>query len=456
MVQKCVVFGAGYVGIPTAILFAEAGWDVVLVESSEARRGELADAMEAGTDLLGEPELGPTLRACRERVQIVASADGQIRDASIALICVGTPLRQVLQGNPKVERVDLPELDHTAVRFSTLTAWREGPPDIAVVVRSTCSPLFVHDLLLTDARGRPFAVVPEFLREGTALADARNPSRLVVGNILAGDWTLAEAMVEASTCLATQLCRVLGCEDTPTIFVRPEEAAAAKLAANALLTERVAFGLRLAALVERELPGCDAASVVRVLAADPRIGTGHLGAGLGAGGPCLPKDSATWNRLVGLRHDLGSDLIAPIELALEIRHAGPVDGRKVLVWGLGFKPSSPDWRDSPALRLVDDLARRGMAVYGWDPRLDPSECERALSSLPSADVIGTGAPVPCPVVVLCTREQVTDAWLQDSVRDGLAELWDPYALLGRAEARYLVEAGVRYHGGGRGAGWATG
>lgn len=161
----------------------------------------------------------------------------------------------------------------------------------------------------------------------------------------------------------------------------------------------------------------------------------------------------TWNRLVGLRHDLGSDLIAPIELALEIRTSGPVEGRSVLVWGLGFKPTSPDWRDSPALRLADDLAARGMDVCGWDPRLDEGECARALSTLTFPVM---AAPRPCPVVVLCTAERVTDAWLQDGVRDGLAELWDPHALLGRAQARALVEAGVRYHGGGRGAGWATG
>jgi UDPglucose 6-dehydrogenase len=440
--QTITVIGAGYVGIPTAILLAEAmrpaereRCRVRLVERDALRRRALLEAQELGGDVLGEPGTGEALHRYREVIEIAETEDPQ--EHGILVCCVGTPSVEVLQGNPRVERVRFAELNHAHVEEVVRLAW-DRPSPRPLVIRSTCNPLWIAELVERRPLGAELAVVPEFLREGFALADAREPSRLVIGST---SDSLAFAM--------RQLLRK-PFTDVEVIYTRPEEAALVKLASNALLAERVRFAEGLAALVERSLPRARAEVIAAGISMDPRLGSGHLGAGLGAGGPCLPKDSALWQGLVADGFATTSRwLCRVIEAAVVIRDQSGAKPQ-VLIYGVGFKPSSPDWRDSPAMELAAQISGHGIPTLLCDPRLSEHELRNA------AQVSAPGCLVrsaPCPIVVVCTRPSCfSPATLLDP-RGGT--LLDPYALLTRAEVIELRAAGHRYLGGGRGTAWPT-
>lgn len=430
--MKVAVIGAGFVGVSTAVVLSERGHDVFLVERDDARVAALA----AGRLPFFEPGLEAALRAAREADRLHPTGDMRLVDGVDAVVlCVGTP--SMPDG-----AVDLSQLAEAAGDLAPLVA--EGPRDVLVVVKSTVPPGTTRKLVAPIVRDLAdpgvtvhVAMAPEFLREGSALQDAREPDRVVLG---LGD--------EAARDRAEALFAVPG---RPTLVMSPDAAELVKYAANAMLATRIAFANELANLAETV--GADVDEVMRAVGMDDRIGPHFLHAGLGFGGSCFPKDLRAIRAFATERGvDLGiieaaleNNDLQPLR-AVDLLRAelGELEGRRVALLGLAFKPHTSDVRETRALPIYEALVESGVRVVCHDPvageefqRLAPGPVRLALrveDALKGADacILVTEWPeyrdVPAERFVALMRQPL--------VVDGRRAL----------DRDALAAAGVRYRG----------
>jgi len=237
--------------------------------------------------------------------------------------------------------------------------------DVPVAVRSTL-PLGTTPRLARWL-GRPDAqrivTNPEFLRQGTAVADFMKPTRIVIGTVDGRSNPVAETVRSVYATLAA-----------PVILTDFNSAEMIKNAANAFLATKLSFINEVADLCEAY--GADIEDVVTGIGLDPRIGASYLRPGIGFGGSCLPKELANMVRL-GQRRGLAMPLMEGAARTNDERSSriadrleeqvGPLRGRRVAVLGLSFKPDTDDTRYSPAVALVGTLLDRGATVSGHDP-----------------------------------------------------------------------------------------
>ncbi|MEO8486463.1 MAG: nucleotide sugar dehydrogenase [Betaproteobacteria bacterium] len=366
--MNIAVVGLGPVGIVAAAGLALAGHRVHATDRDPAR----VAALREGRTPIVEPGLPARVAATVASGALVAVgsvAEAVIR-ASITLICVGTPASA--SGEP-----DLAALVSACDAIGA--ALRRATPSPVVVVRSTVLPGTTRDLVVPRLAaasglvpGRDFhvAVQPEFLREGSALADYDLPAKLVVGSL---DAQVADAIV------------ALLAPDPACVVVRtsPEAAELAKVADNAWHALKVAFANEIGALA-RELQ-VDGDALMTDFARDRtlNVSAAYLRPGAPFGGSCLVKDVAALDRradAAGFRAPLLAAIL-PSNRAHFDRVVDDIaaDARIVGIVGLSFKPGTADLRASPYLEIAHALAARGRAVFAWDervPRDDPA-CDPA-------------------------------------------------------------------------------
>jgi len=449
---RITVFGAGHVGLVTGACFAGVGHQVTLYDVDLDR----IDALRQGRVPFVEPGL--------EEITVGAFADGRLRaetDADVALdgadvvfICV--PTLTASNGSA----------DLSAVVAATRTLATTARPGTVIVNRST-APVgtlsYIRSMLLEQGRSDlHVAVNPEFLAEGSAVADFLVPDRVVIGG-----WEGAATSVVTST-YQPILDGVLP-ETTPA-FVRERAAAAdarpalivstpptvelTKYAANAFLAVKVSFINEIASIAE-EL-GADVGEIATAVGLDHRIGPHFLRAGLGWGGSCFPKDIRVLQGMAETSGVTPRILAAANEVNLEQRrwvvrklrsHLRTLIGRRVALLGIAFKPDTDDLRSAPALEIASELAAMNVTVRGYDPvvgQLPPANAETMqLASSPIEAARGADA------VILVTE------WSRFADID-LAELRSvmrtPLLLDGRNFFRPETarEAGFTYVGVGRG------
>jgi UDPglucose 6-dehydrogenase len=208
------------------------------------------------------------------------------------------------------------------------------------------------------------APIPEFLREGSAIEDFMRPDRVVVGT----ESKRAEEVMK-------RLYQPLQQLETPILFTKREDAELIKYAANAFLALKITFINEMADVCEKL--GGNVQDVAKGIGLDTRIGKKFLQAGPGYGGSCFPKDTLA---LVKTAQDIGSP-VRLIETTVEINDTrkkqmaqraiqalgGSVDGKKIAVLGVAFKPDTDDMRDSPAIDIVSELQKAGANVHAYDP-----------------------------------------------------------------------------------------
>ena len=291
-----------------------------------------------------------------------------------------------------------------------------------VVIRSTVPPgtALWAESELEGLVGRRIPVLsnPEFLQEGQAMADFRQPSRVLIGS--------------EDEQAGMRLSALIAFSSAPVVTTDTRSAELAKYAANAFLAMRVSFANELARVAERE--HADTVQVLSAVGLDPRIGTKYLQAGVGYGGSCLPKDVAA---LVSLGEAAGEpmDLMRAVQEVNETQrrrmvHAigeslGGLIGRRVTVLGLAFKPGTNDLRDSPGLRIANELTLSGAEVVAWDGAVTDEHLGQAdsdvrlvtdlLDSLAGADavVLCTEWPEAVELDFAAARERMAGTLLVD-------------------------------------------
>ncbi len=360
--MKVLVWGLGYVGTVTAASLARFGHEVVAIEVNERK----VRAFNHGHPLVQEPALQQLVEEGVRSGSLHATTDGRqfVADADISTICVGTP-------SGADGATELSDLERVAAQIGS--GLRNSARYHVVNLRSTVFPGTTRQLLcplLEKASnkkvGKDFGVVvnPEFLREGSGVADFHDPPYTVVGgldsrsvDIVAGLYASIAAPVR---CLAL------------------EEAELVKLVNNAFHTLKVGFANEVGRLCEGV--GIDSHKIMDLICEDTKlnISTAYLRPGFAFGGPCLPKDLrallANAARL-GIPVPLLESILPSNRLQIEVvlSRVQELGAKNVGILGLSFKPGTDDLRESPILELVRELLSRDVNVMAFDPDLVPTQ-----------------------------------------------------------------------------------
>ena len=367
--MRVTIFGSGYVGLVTGACLADAGNHVVCVDVDAAKVARL----NAGEVPIHEPGLDDLIQrnAQAGRLEFTTDAAYGVHHGLFQIIAVGTP----------------PDEDGSAdLQYVLAVAGTIGThlQKYAVVITKSTVPVGTADKVRAavdaaqQARGAAieFDIVsnPEFLKEGSAIADFMKPDRVVIGTDNARTVELMRALHEPFTRNHDRLV---------VMDIRSSELT--KYAANAMLATKISFMNELANIAERV--GADIEKVRVGIGSDPRIGYSFIYPGTGYGGSCFPKDVRA---LVGSAREVGyhAQVLSAVEqvniaqksvLATKIRgHFGQdLSGMTVAVWGLSFKPNTDDMREAPSLTLIDELLAAGASVRAYDPVAVP-EARRVL------------------------------------------------------------------------------
>jgi UDPglucose 6-dehydrogenase len=361
--ETIAVIGTGYVGLVTAAGFAELGSDVWCVDIDV----EKIERLRRGEVPIYEPGLRELLERNSGRLHYSTELGDALEHARLLFIAVGTP--PTYSGD-----ADLSAVHAVADAIP-------GSSDRALVMKSTV-PCGTGASLrrVFEQNGKQslgYVSCPEFLKEGSAVADFLHPDRVVVGD--EGGWA-GDAVVELYSPLQAPL-------------VRTDVASAemVKLASNAFLATKISFINEIANVCEET--GADVVEVARGMGLDDRIGGKFLQAGIGFGGSCFPKDVDALKQLAGNSGYHFQLLTAVIEvndlqkrrvIGKLQRHLGGLAGKRVALLGLAFKPNTDDMREASSLVLSARLNADGASVSAYDPVAE-EQARKLVSGIDFAD-----------------------------------------------------------------------
>jgi len=358
--KRIAVIGTGYVGLVSGACFAYLGHEVIGLDIDE----EKIERLKKGEVPIYEPGLDKILASALEagRIEFTTDYSYAVRNSDFIFIAVGTPSRP--DGSA--------DLSYVKSAYRSI-AENIGSGDYRVIVNKSTVPVgtgrwakeFISKILTERGIEEPekrFDVVsnPEFLREGKAVEDFMNPDRVVVG----ADNREVAGMVAS---LYEKLQPAILITDLPT-------AEMIKYASNAFLATKISFINEIANICEKY--GADVTVVARGMGLDHRISPHFLRAGCGFGGSCFPKDVKA---LIHTGEVAGEDVellksvisvnerqkIKPVEKLL--KHIPNLEGVKVALWGLAFKPETDDMREAPSIPIVKRLLELGATVRAYDP-----------------------------------------------------------------------------------------
>ncbi|MFC6286636.1 UDP-glucose dehydrogenase family protein [Nocardioides sp. GCM10027113] len=408
--RPMTVIGTGYLGATHAICMAVLGHRVLALDT----HAEKLEALAAGNVPFHEPGLPELLRKALDSGRLRFSDD--LAEAAafgdVHFVCTGTPQLPGSRGADlsQVEAVVrglAPHLDRPALVVGKSTV----PVGTAARMRA------VLQRLAPAGRGAELAWNPEFLREGRAIEDTLQPSRLVLG--------VTSARVEETL---RDVFRPVIDAGVPVVTTDLATAELVKVAANSFLATKISFVNAMAEVCEST--GADVLDLVEALAHDDRIGGKFLRPGLGFGGGCLPKDIRAFAHraeeigcgdAVSFLHDVDAinarRRLRVVDLVRE-QAGGHLMGARVCVLGAAFKPSSDDVRDAPALDVARRLHEEGATVTVFDPQAieNARRTHPELSYAGSVLEAATGADVVAVLTEWDHFRAVDPAWLGRAVR----------------------------------------
>ncbi|TRZ75476.1 MAG: UDP-glucose/GDP-mannose dehydrogenase family protein [Chitinophagaceae bacterium] len=352
--MKITVIGTGYVGLVTGTCFAETGNKVTCVDIDAQKVARLKE----GVMPIYEPGLEKIfLRNSKEgRLTFTTNIEDVIDQAEIIFLALPTP--PGADGSADLKYI-LGVADHLGKILK----------DYKVIVNKSTVPVGtadkVHEAIAKNYKGE-FDVVsnPEFLREGVAVEDFMKPDRVVVG-------TRSERAKKLMSDLYAPFVR----QGNPVIYMDERSSELTKYAANSFLATKISFMNEIAQLCERM--GADVDMVRRGIGSDERIGKRFLFPGIGYGGSCFPKDVQALVQSSG-EVDYSFEILKAVEKvnALQKLHLvekikafyqNNLQGKKIALWGLAFKPNTDDIREAPALAMIQSFIKEGASVTAYDP-----------------------------------------------------------------------------------------
>lgn len=368
---KIAVVGSGYVGLVAAVCFAEMGHEVICVDNDDRK----VTALQGGDTLIHETYLPELLNRYRNgRVRFTTDLGEATRECGAIFIAVGTP-------QSEAGDADLSYVEAVACEIArSLTSYK-------VLIEKSTVPVYTNEWIrrAIERNGvarELFDVVsnPEFLREGTAVADFLHPDRIVVGadsdrsaevlKTIYAPLTSGEYYTRPNA--ITGSCTL----DSPPVLLQTSTKSAEiiKHASNAFLALKISFINAVSNLCEAT--GADVEQVAKGMGMDSRIGPKFLRPGIGYGGSCFPKDVAAFRSVAS---ELGVDfsLLSEVEninvqqkkrFIAKVRTAlWTLRGKKLAVLGLAFKGETDDIRDSPAIEVIKILIAEGCSIVAFDP-----------------------------------------------------------------------------------------
>jgi GDP-mannose 6-dehydrogenase len=362
--MRIAVFGLGYVGSVTSACLAKLGHQVIGVDPNEYKVGCLA----RGESPIVEKDLGDLIACAAKEGRLGATTDyvEAVRDADLVLVCVGSPSRD--DGS-----LDLAHVIHAAGEVGA--ALRAHPHRCVVVFRSTMLPGSVETILVPRLEessggklGRDFGVAynPEFLREGTAVADFFAPPITVLG---VADGASAAPLQELYGAIEGEVC---------VVPIRTAEML--KYVNNAFHGLKVAFANEIGVLCKRE--GVDSHEVMRLFCEDTKLNLSpyYLKPGFAFGGSCLPKDlrainhrAREWSLDLPVLDSILSSNELHVRRAIAAVEKSRAPHRRLGVLGLSFKAETDDLRESPIVRVVGALVGKGWELKLHDAHIDAAK-----------------------------------------------------------------------------------
>ncbi len=432
--KNIAVIGTGYVGLVTGTCFSDLGNHVICIDIDQRKIQILRD----GGLPIYEPGLEEVVRrnVTAGRLTFSHSYEDGLRHAEFVFIAVGTP--SGVDGEA--------DLQYVRMAAETIAETMDHP---LIIINKSTVPVGTGDWVADIIRKHqpspiPFSVVscPEFLREGSALADFMSPDRVVLGSL---EREAAEKVAQLHLPLRA-----------PIVVTDLRTAEMIKYASNAFLATRISFINEISTICERL--GADVKEVAAGMGYDKRIGRAFLDAGIGFGGSCFPKDVKALEYMALLNGAHPSLLRAVMEINRDQRRhvvqilrelLGSFRDRKIGLLGLAFKPNTDDMREAASLDIAHILHGEGAEVVGYDPVAMPV-AERIMPQLRLAkDPYQLAAG--CDALILVTEwnefKHLDLARLRSTMRT-------PVCVDGRNvyEPDVMREAGFVYRGIGRGYG----
>ncbi|MBM3517921.1 MAG: UDP-glucose/GDP-mannose dehydrogenase family protein [Alphaproteobacteria bacterium] len=384
--MRVAMIGSGYVGLVSGACFSEFGHTVVCVDKDAAK----IERLRRCEIPIYEPGLESLVASNYQagRLTFSTSLAAAVPGADAVFIAVGTPSRR---GDGEAD------LSYVYAAAEEIAAAMDG---YTVVVSKSTVPVGtgreVQRIIRSRRPGAAFDIAsnPEFLREGSAIADFMRPDRVIVG-----------ADSERARQVMRELYRPLFLIETPVVFTAVETAELTKYAANCFLATKITFINEMADLCERV--GADVHDVARGIGLDGRIGRKFLHAGPGYGGSCFPKDTLALMR-IAQRWQAPSritEAVVAVNTARKRRMAekviaacrGSVAGKEIAVLGLTFKPNTDDMREAPSIDIINALKAAGARLRAFDPEGmkearpilgdDIAWCTNAYEAMDGADAL---------------------------------------------------------------------
>ncbi|KEQ23877.1 UDP-glucose 6-dehydrogenase TuaD [Paenibacillus tyrfis] len=431
--HNITVIGTGYVGLVSGTCFAEMGNRIICCDVNKDKIAMLQN----GEIPIYEPGLKELVakNVAENRLFFTSEIGEAIEDSDIIYIAVGTPMAE----NGEADMRYVKEVAKTIGKH--LNTYK-------IIVNKSTVPVGTGELVRTIvANNRAnervhFDVVsnPEFLREGSAIADCMNMDRAVIG---ATSDKAAKVIAKLHEPLQTK------------IFITDlQSAEMIKYAANAFLATKISFINAIANLCERV--GADVTQVSEGMGMDSRIGGKFLQAGIGYGGSCFPKDTFALAHMADqagydftlLKSVISTNEAQPYVMLKKLQDLfGDYAGRRIAVLGLAFKPNTDDMRCAPSLVIIDELVKKGAIVQAYDPIAIPNARALLPAEVTYCDSV-EAAVTDCDVCLILTEWDEIAGMDLASVRKLLKY---PFMIDGRNcfSLQEMYEHGFVYHSVGR-------
>lgn len=366
--MRIAVIGTGYVGLVTGTCFAEMGNTVWCVDVDE----EKIEKLKKGIIPIYEPGLSEMVIRNHEVKTLNFTRD--IRDAmeksEVVFIAVGTPMGENGSADLQYVLAVAKDIGANMKRHMVIVDKSTVPVGTSEKVRAAVQAEL-------DARNSDltFDIVsnPEFLKEGSAIADCMKPDRIVIG-----------VDSEHAAAVMRELYKPYVMNTENFILMDIPSAEMTKYAANSMLATKISFMNEISNICERV--GADVNKVRRGIGSDRRIGFSFIYPGCGYGGSCFPKDVQA---LIKTASEYGyeSKLLQSVEdvnhaqkevlvRKIKERFGGDLSGKTFAAWGLAFKPDTDDMRESPAITILKELTAVGAEIHAYDPKAvrEAKEC----------------------------------------------------------------------------------